>query len=148
MHIRAAQPVQVCACSCLSGVCVCACHWRSVGYLLYLLGLQEVTGFAEVGSEGLWLQLRLDGRAMLGVHLLLGGYLETREAIRGRLGAESTLSEDVTWSWLLVGTRQTDLFRQLQFKALKGVCIPCPCLRFKNNLTRPLGKQPALVLVL
>lgn len=44
-------------------------------YLLYLVGLQQVTGFSEVGFECVWFQLCLDGHSMFGVHLLLGGDL-------------------------------------------------------------------------
>lgn len=46
-------------------------------YLLYLLCLQQLARFTEVGSEGLRLQLRLDRGGMLRVHLLLGGDLKT-----------------------------------------------------------------------
>lgn len=51
-------------------------------YLLYLVGLQEVAGFSEVGFERLWLQLGLDGRAMLGVHLFFGGDLQAQTDVR------------------------------------------------------------------
>lgn len=51
-------------------------------YLLYLVGLQEVTGFSEVGFERFGLQLRLDGRALLGVHLFLGGDLQAQAHVR------------------------------------------------------------------
>lgn len=45
-------------------------------YLLYLLGLQEVTGFSEIGFERVGLQLGLDGDSVFGVHLLFGGDLQ------------------------------------------------------------------------
>lgn len=47
-------------------------------HLLYLVGLQEVAGFSEVGFECVWLQLSLDGHSMFGVHLLLGGDLQVK----------------------------------------------------------------------
>lgn len=51
-------------------------------YLLYLVGLQEVTGLSEVGFERFGLQLRFDGCAMLGVHLFLGGDLQVQMIVR------------------------------------------------------------------
>lgn len=51
-------------------------------YLLYLFGLQEITGLSEVGFEGFWLQLSLDGCVMLGVHLFLGGDLQAQILVR------------------------------------------------------------------
>lgn len=48
-------------------------------YLLYLVGLQEITGFSEVGFECFWLQLCLDGCAMLGIHLFFGGDLQVQK---------------------------------------------------------------------
>lgn len=54
----------------------------SGGYLFYLVGLQEIAGFSEVGFERFWLQLRLDGCALLAVHLLLGGDLQEQMKVR------------------------------------------------------------------
>lgn len=51
-------------------------------YLLDLVGLQEITGFFEVGFERFRLQLSFDGRAMLGVHLFLGGNLRVQIDVR------------------------------------------------------------------
>lgn len=55
-------------------------------YLLYLLCLQQLARFTEVGSEGLRLQLRLDRGGMLRVHLLLGGDLKTHRQQSGGVG--------------------------------------------------------------
>lgn len=56
---------------------------QKASYLLYLVGLQEVTGFSEVGFECFGLQLSLNGRrAMLGVHLFLGGDLQVQTTVR------------------------------------------------------------------
>lgn len=51
-------------------------------YLLYLVGFQEITGFSEVGFKRFWLQLCLDGCAMFGVHLFLGGDLQVQINVR------------------------------------------------------------------
>lgn len=48
-------------------------------YLLYLVGLQEIAGFFEVGLERFRLQLCLDGRFMFGVDLFFGGDLRAQE---------------------------------------------------------------------
>lgn len=57
-------------------------------YLLYLVRLQEVTGLFEVGLECVRLQLRLDGRSMFGVHLLLSGDLQGQIHVRYALHGE------------------------------------------------------------
>lgn len=61
--------------------CITTGLYKSL-YLLYLVGLQEITGFSEVGFERFWLKLRLDGCAMLGVHLFLGGDLHVQINVR------------------------------------------------------------------
>lgn len=47
-----------------------------------MVGLQEIAGFSEVGFERVRLRLRLDGRALLGVHLFLGGDLQAQTHVR------------------------------------------------------------------
>lgn len=51
-------------------------------HLLYLVSLQEITGFSEVGFECFWLQLCLDGCTKLGIHLFFGGNLWVQKTVR------------------------------------------------------------------
>lgn len=58
---------------------------KLLAYLLYLVGLQEVAGFLEVGLERFYLQLCLDGRFMFRVHLFFGGDLRAQEVSQKRV---------------------------------------------------------------
>lgn len=66
-------------------------------YLFYLVGLQESAGLFEVGFERFRLQLGFDRRAMLGVHLFLGGNLQAQTTVRHQAGLKLPEGIDTDW---------------------------------------------------
>lgn len=71
-------------------------------YLLYLVGLQEIAGFFEVGLERFRLQLCLDGRFMFGVHLFFGGDLRAQEICQ-----TPNSTAEPPWLWGMTASRRS-----------------------------------------
>lgn len=88
-------------------------------YLLYLVGLQEITGFSEVGFERFNLQLRFDGRAMLGIHLFFGGDLRVQKMYQTSILTGKKEKGNAQKALKLGGFRNTYSFNlQFYFKQL------------------------------